>query len=195
MGLDRMRETMRHLTPAAYRCMPWRNGGGTTTEILVAPPNIDPARERFDYRVSIADVAGSGPFSRFPGYDRHIMLLSGAGMTLDCGEHGRIDLEVPFVPRFFSGDWDVHGSLRAGPVRDFNLIADRARVSASLDVRLLDAPETLAFAAGTVRIVHVISGTLAGAGEGDTLVAEAPFALVPNGAVRLAIAQVAFRTP
>ncbi|HMI86347.1 MAG TPA: HutD family protein [Polyangiaceae bacterium] len=180
---------MSHLTPADYRKMPWRNGGGTTTEILVVPDTAT-ARDRFDYRLSIADIAIDGPFSRFDGYDRHIMLLSGAGMDLDCGAHGRIELRTPFQPRFFSGDWDVSALLVAGPVRDLNLIVDRARASSSLGLRVLDAPQAFTVESGEVCVVHVISGTLVNAGEGDTLVADAPFELVPQGTARLAIARI-----
>lgn len=181
---------MHRLTPASYRAMPWRNGGGTTTEILVAPANVGDPRECFHYRVSIADITANGPFSRFDGYDRHIMLLSGAGMTLDAGAHGRINLVTPFEPRSFSGDWDIQGSLIAGPVRDFNLIVNRARASSSLGVRLLDAPATLAFDPGTICVVHVIAGALGDAAQGDTLVADAPFELVPHGTARVAIAHI-----
>ncbi len=53
--------------------------------------------ETFIWRVSVADVASDGPFSRFPGIDRTIMLLEGAGMRLcargtamsSCGRHSR----------------------------------------------------------------------------------------------------------
>jgi|GEM_PF-372745 len=182
---------VRHLTPADYRVMPWRNGGGTTTELAIEPGGAGLADERFLYRISIADVATDGPFSRFLGYDRHIMLLAGAGMTLDCGAHGRLDLGAPFEPRAFAGEWEVHGTLAAGPVRDFNVIVDRARASASLLVRLLDAPETLECAPGATCVVHVIEGELLGAGQGDTLVARRPFPLVPRGAgARVAIARI-----
>ncbi|CAN5923463.1 hypothetical protein BH11MYX4_BH11MYX4_45960 [soil metagenome] len=177
---------MRRLVPAEYRRMPWRNGGGTTTEILVEPGS----GERFVHRVSVADVASDGPFSRFEGYDRHIMLLSGDGMTLDCGSHGVIDLRAPFVPRAFSGDWDVHGALVAGPVRDFNLIVDRARASSSLEVRLLELREALPCPPGSTCIVHIIDGELSNASPGDTLVVDAPCWLEPRGVVRMAIARV-----
>ena len=170
--------------------MPWRNGGGTTTEIAIAPEGAALAGERFLYRVSIADVARDGPFSRFEGYDRHIMLLAGGGMTLDCGAHGLIELRAPFEPCAFSGDWDVEGALAAGPVRDFNVIVDRARASSTLEVRLLAGPEVIACDSGSVCIVHIVSGTLADAAEGDTLVAHAPLELVPRGGVRVAIARI-----
>jgi environmental stress-induced protein Ves len=88
---------VRRLTTADYRVMPWRNGGGSTTELVIGGEESG----RFLYRASIADVATSGPFSRFDGYDRHIMLLEGDGMTIDCKEHGQIALDMPFVPHSF----------------------------------------------------------------------------------------------
>lgn len=170
--------------------MPWRNGGGSTTEIVIAPEGAGLAGVRFRYRVSIADVATDGPFSRFEGYDRHIMLLAGAGMTLDCGVHGRIELAAPCAPRTFSGDWDVRGALVAGPVRDFNVIVDRSSASSSLDVRRLESSERITCEPGSECILHVLEGALAGAAEGDTLVADAPFDVVPVGFARVAIARI-----
>jgi environmental stress-induced protein Ves len=184
---------MRRLTCADYRRMPWQNGGGTTTEILVEPPRVDRPEERFLYRVSIADVAGDGPFSRFEGYERHIMLLAGRGMTLECGEHGRVDLLAPFQPRSFSGDWDVRGNLVAGAVRDFNLIVDRARASSSLEVRLLDTSQTVTLDAKGIWIVHVITGAIVGAEEGDTIVTDTSFDLAPRGTARVAIGHIVLR--
>jgi environmental stress-induced protein Ves len=180
------------LTAKDYRRMPWRNGGGTTTEITRAPADGKEG-ERFVYRVSIADVTRDGPFSRFDGYDRHIMLLEGRGMTLECGAHGRLALTEPFVPRSFSGDWDVHGALVAGAVRDFNLMVDRARATSSLEVHALAAPVDLAAAADGVAIVHLLAGSLEGAEAGDTIVADAPLRLVPRGLARIAVARVILR--
>jgi environmental stress-induced protein Ves len=185
---------MRRFTPADYRRMPWRNGGGTTTELVIGPEgaalSAAVAGERFLYRVSIADVASDGPFSRFAGYDRHIMLLDGAGMTLDCGPHGRIDLHAPFVPRAFSGDWDVAGALVGGAVRDFNLMVDRSRATSTLEVAQLEAPRSFAPGARETCIVHVVEGALDGGAEGDTLVVGTPFELVPRTKTRLVIARI-----
>src|SRR4029077_2512621 len=71
---------VRLLTPNDYRSMPWKNGAGRTTEIAVHPPGA--ALDAFAWRVSIADVEQDGPFSRFPGIDRTIVLLGGSGMRL-----------------------------------------------------------------------------------------------------------------
>ncbi len=182
---------MRRLTPDGYRRMPWRNGGGTTTEITIAPEDASASGERFLYRVSIADVATDGPFSRFEGYDRHIMLLSGAGMTLDCGEHGRVELRTLHDPHTFSGDWDVTGALADGAVRDFNVIVDRASATSSLEVRALGAADAIACEPGTVCVVYVLAGELTVASCGDTLVADAPFELAPlAGGARVALARI-----
>jgi environmental stress-induced protein Ves len=172
--------------------MPWRNGGGTTTEITIAPEGAAVSGERFVHRVSIADVEVDGPFSRFQGYDRHIMLLEGAGMTLECGAHGSIELR-PFEPRSFSGDWEVNGRLVGGPVRDFNVIVDRVRAAATVAVRLLSAPETMVVTSGETCIVHVISGDVGHAAAGDTIVADAAFTLEPRLPARVAIARVVAR--
>ena len=43
----------------------------------------------FDWRVSVADVAADGPFSRFPGVDRVLVLIAGAGMRLGTRCPGR----------------------------------------------------------------------------------------------------------
>lgn len=180
---------MRRLAPTDYRTMPWRNGGGLTTEIAIEPPDASVGTSQFLYRVSIADVASDGPFSLFEGYDRHILLLAGSGMILDCGAHGRVELRAPFEPRSFSGDWDVKGTLISGPVRDFNVIVNRSRAASSLVVYELLATRTLALAAGSTWIVHVLEGSVDGADKGHTLVGDGPVELVSRGA-RVAVAQI-----
>jgi environmental stress-induced protein Ves len=119
---------MRVIRPAEYRAMPWKNGGGVTTEICVIPPS-----GAFDWRVSIATVNADGPFSAFSGYERHIMTLSGEGMVLDIGGRGKFILK-PFEPFSFSGDAQVHGSLLQGAVLDFNLMVRRDFGSGTLEV-------------------------------------------------------------
>jgi environmental stress-induced protein Ves len=157
---------MRRIRPSEHRPQRWKNGGGVTTEILKEPLDGD----AFLYRVSIADVASDGPFSVFEGYDRHIMVLSGNGMHLDCGSHGAIVL-TRNEPRFFSGDWAVTGTLIDGPVRDFNLMVDRARMKSSLEV-----VSTAGLVYADVCILHI----LAGPDAGDTLVAEGSLE-IPRG--------------
>ena len=71
------------LTPERYKRMPWKNGGGMTTEILAEP---NPNGDGFLWRISIAEVAMSGPCSDFSDYLRSIMLLEGNGFILKCAD-------------------------------------------------------------------------------------------------------------
>lgn len=151
---------MRRIPASEYRRMPWKNGGGVTNEILVEPTSDDPSRYR--WRLSIAEVASDGPFSKFEGYDRHIMVLTGNGMHLDCGAHGRITL-LPNQPQLFSGDWTVTGTLIDGPVTDFNFIVERGPWRATLEV--VSTPGWV-YGPNTC-IMHI----LAGPDAGDTFVA------------------------
>ena len=118
----------RHLTAGDYRTTPWRNGGGTTTEIAVSPAGAS-VSEGFDWRLSVAEVATDGPFSSFPGYQRSLSLLSGGGILLDAGKHGDIELRQPFKPVTFAGEWEIEGKLLGAAIRDLNLIFARDRVA------------------------------------------------------------------
>ena len=112
MPAPRAATMFRLLTPNDYRSMPWKNGAGRTTEIAVHPAGA--ALDAFAWRVSIADVERDGPFSRFPGIDRTIVLLDGAGMRLRSGASD-IELTTRFVPHDFSGDDAIECTLVAGP--------------------------------------------------------------------------------
>ncbi|WP_286828863.1 MULTISPECIES: HutD family protein [Kordiimonas] len=105
-----------------YQVQPWKNGLGSTTELAVGPKAAGGAG--FIWRLSIAEVTTDGAFSLFPDIDRVITVIDGAGMTLDAGPYGNHPLK-PFTPLQFSGDWHIEGRLKAGPVRNFNLMVDR----------------------------------------------------------------------
>ena len=120
------------LSPADFRRMPWKNSGGTTTEIAVHPPGA--GLSSFAWRVSIADVETDGPFSTFAGVDRTLVLLAGAGMRL-TGDGEPLELRTRFEPVDFSGDLDLGCSLVDGPVRDFNLMVRRGVARGSVIVR------------------------------------------------------------
>jgi hypothetical protein len=124
--------THRVLSPSDYRRMPWKNGGGHTTEIAVHPPGAGFAS--FTWRVSMADVLQDGPFSPFSGIDRTLVLLAGAGMRL-TGDGEPLELRTTFEPVGFSGDRALTCNLVAGPVRDFNLMVRRGTARGDIVVR------------------------------------------------------------
>lgn len=75
------------------------------------------------YRVSVADLEGHQPFSRFEGVDRHLtflgpgslrMCLNGVDMTLERGQGVR-----------FAGEDDVTSEPSEPPARDLNVMVRR----------------------------------------------------------------------
>lgn len=112
--------------------VPWRNGGGSTREVAVSPAGAGSGE--FTWRVSQATVARDGPFSRFPGVDRTLLLLSGDGCTLTI-DGREVLLDRPLAPIGFPGEAAVTCRLLAGPLEDLNVMVARAAVRAEVTVR------------------------------------------------------------
>lgn len=169
-----MARRFRLIGPAGHRRVPWKNGGGWTTE-LASDAGAD---GRFGWRLSLADVENSGPFSRFPGIDRTIMLVEGRGFILAVGGAPAVRIDRPFVPFAFDGGAKTECRLIAGPVRDFNLMVDRARYSANCAaiapgrqiLELADVELALLHAFGAARLSGLPGGRRQDLGPGDSLV-------------------------
>jgi environmental stress-induced protein Ves len=101
-----------------YMEMPWRNGGGVTFEIARAPVE----GQKFDWRLSLAMIERSGPFSDFAGYLRAIALVSGAGCVLSGIEAQPLVLDAPGQFTVFPGAAQVTSDLVDGPCCDLNLM-------------------------------------------------------------------------
>lgn len=161
---------LRILRSDSFRVMPWKNGGGTTTELLILPEGATVAGG-FDLRLSRARVAASGPFSPFPGCDRTLLLLEGAGLRVDLENHPALTLDRPFAPVAFSGDVPAEGHLGAGPCEDFNVITRRDALAHRLTLVTGPGP----FDSGTghrLTAWFVARGSLQGACAGDLLLAD-----------------------
>ncbi len=115
---------MKLIGPADYRHMPWKNGGGTTIEIAVAPAQA--SLETFDWRVSMATVADPGSFSSFPGIDRTLCVLQGNGIRLDI-DGKSVTLTQSSAPLGFAADAKVAGTPLNGPITDLNVMTRRGR--------------------------------------------------------------------
>jgi environmental stress-induced protein Ves len=112
--------------------VPWKNGMGTTREIAVQPSKSD--TEDFLWRVSVAEVNSAAPFSAFPGIDRHIVLLDGAGFRMTLDGERTYALDTPFAPFAFAGESTVAVALVDGATRDFNLMLRRAEARGEVAV-------------------------------------------------------------
>ncbi|MEM5427515.1 HutD family protein [Cupriavidus oxalaticus] len=121
-----------HFTLAAIDPTRWKNGGGNTREIAVWPPGA--GMDDFVWRLSVADIEADGPFSAFPGIDRQIVLLDGAGVMLraDDGSFSH-RLAQPGAPFAFPGDTGLQAALLDGATRDFNVMTRRGRCRARVE--------------------------------------------------------------
>jgi len=119
---------VRVLTAASRVAEPWRNGGGVTSEVAARPIGGGPAG--FDWRLSIATIAGDNPFSGYPGVDRMLMAISPQGLDL-------VDGGVPvhlgqFDMHRFPGENEVAAVAVTSPTLDLNLMTRRDRCTGSL---------------------------------------------------------------
>jgi len=94
----------------------WRNGGGTTRELLCWPSTLDWA-----LRVSVADITRDGPFSSFPGIERWFAVIEGAGVALTFGDDER-RVATDDAPLQFDGAAAPGCRLLDGSTRDLNLM-------------------------------------------------------------------------
>ncbi|MET8627761.1 HutD family protein [Kitasatospora sp. NPDC004669] len=158
----------------------WLNGGGVTREVAGFPAGA--GLDGFDWRVSLADVASAGPFSPFPGIDRVITLVEGAGMALTVDGTERL-VDAPFRPFAFPGGATTDCRLLGGPVVDFNVMTRRGRVEAVVD--LVSAPGPVeAPPAATVLLVCLsgsasLDGTELARFDAALLTAPGPYELRP----------------
>ncbi len=134
--------------------VPWKNGGGSTQELACWPPGA--GMDTFEWRVSVATIASSGPFSTFPGVERQIMLLGGDGVQLQAAQTGWAHaLDQRWQPFAFSGDDAVDCHMRGGHSTDFNLMLRRSAWRGTLQV-VRNAPPPVVGAAG---LCLVLQGT------------------------------------
>ena len=142
---------MRILRAAEYRSMPWKNGGGVTTEIAVSPAGA--GLDNFDWRVSMARVESSGPFSQFAGIDRTLAVLEGEGIVLEIAGHPPTSINRATAPFSFPADVRTSAALIGGPITDLNVMTRRSRMTHSVERLVISAPAEVRTEAGTTLIL------------------------------------------
>jgi environmental stress-induced protein Ves len=171
---------------------PWKNGGGVTREVAAFP--ADAGLDTFVWRVSVADVAQAGPFSRFAGIDRTLVLLSGAGMLLDEAQSGEAvathALTQAFDTARFAGEAHIDARLVDGPTRDFNLMVRRDRAQGELDVwhTTQQQAQTEHTLSADVALLYCASGAIAvalGDAEADSQADSQAQRLEPGDTLRI----------
>jgi environmental stress-induced protein Ves len=137
---------MRIIRSSDHRTTPWKNGGGVTTEIALSP--LGAGLDAFEWRVSMARVESDGPFSVFPGIDRVLSVIAGAGLTLEIGSQPPVTLTVETPPFAFAADLPTRARLLSGPITDLNVMVRRGLFETRVTRLMLDGPRTVAIEAG-----------------------------------------------
>ena len=162
------------LAHECLRAAPWKNGGGSTMEIAIFPPEA--GLMAFDWRISLATITADGPFSSFPGIDRSLMLVDGDSVQLTLDGARKVTLSAAQPMLWFPGEAAVVAQVK-GPTTDFNVMTRRDRCRHQLEK--ITAPCKLARrSAATLLFV---------AGEGHVLArgGEQQFALARHDALLL----------
>jgi environmental stress-induced protein Ves len=169
--------------------MPWKNGLGITREVISRPASDGSGG--FDWRISLATVGASGPFSVFAGIDRTIAVLQGDGMQLTVDgrrEPPQLEGSPPFT---FSGDAEVQADCLGGETLDLNVMSRRGIFVQRMTKITVSAAHTLSVSGDTVAIVFrgdavvMIDSMRSDVGLGDVIICERmPFelAIEPLGA-------------
>lgn len=151
---------LRILRNSDYPSRPWKNGGGTTRDIIVSPPGA--SLDEFDWRLSLAQVDRDGPFSRFDDVDRTLVLLSGA-MTLHEPDR-RIEL-VRGEPVEFPGERAIEATLNGGSTLDFNVMTRRGRTQHTVRREVFNTRASLASTQGSTIVLFALEDGLRVEGE------------------------------
>jgi len=114
----------------------WRNGRGVSWDIA-SDQSFSQSGE-FGWRLAMAEIAESGPFSVYGAVDRVFTLLSGKGLDLLFAGGSKIAVGQPFVPHSFACDVAADCELRDGPCAALNLFTAREKWRAEVDVTAVD---------------------------------------------------------
>lgn len=155
---------------------PWLNGHGWTTEIACLPDNPD-----WQWRISIAESDRAAPFSSYPGIDRELVLLSGAGLRLRFEDGELCELRTLLAGHRFAGERNVIGEPVDGPTRQLNLMWRRGTSDPDVLHHRVDRPTPLVTGPATEWAVVVASGGVQVGIEGREIGLEAGDALVVSG--------------
>jgi len=151
-----MIEQHRHFPRAAYTSMPWRNGAGVTREIARAPAQGD----RFVWRLSLASLQESGPFSSYVGYRRCVALVEGRGFRLHVAGAGAQLLLARGEHALFAGEAETSCELLDGPCTDLSLMVSKPGTIDSVTRLDLHAEHSVSAPAGKLHVLFVLQGAI-----------------------------------
>jgi environmental stress-induced protein Ves len=160
-------ERIKVIRRSSFTALPWKNGGGITHEAIRVPPTGD----AFLWRVSVAQIDSSGPFSDFAAYDRNMVLLRGRGLALEFGGGTQCVLRSVGDSVEFDGGVPTRCELLDGPCVDLNLMVSKSLRTAARIERISE-PTLVAAIRGETTLIFGIQDPLSldsGAGESTRL--------------------------
>lgn len=140
-----------------FREMPWKNGLGITQEIDIFPSHSDFTKGDFHWRVSSAVIKTANTFSQFPGYDRLLTVLSGAGLRLNGSLLGPLEIQE------FPGEEKIECTLIDGLVADMGIIYKRDMYRCDMQIVSISQNTKFFFGEG-VHYIKGVSGEISVAG-------------------------------
>ncbi len=100
---------------------PWKNGAGTTRQILIHP--ADATLDNFAFRISAADINALGPFSHYPGINRSLAVLNGQGLTLTMADGNTVRFTPKHTVVDFDGGQPPHTRAYQEPILDIGVMS------------------------------------------------------------------------
>lgn len=116
---------------------PWKNGRGST-RVVHSEGNRDDGVD-FDWRISVAEITESGPFSVFTGVERIAVVLENGPLYLcrapaigEVIQHQYVALR--HKPLSFHGDQELHAYISGDATLCLNIMTRRSKVRAEVQV-------------------------------------------------------------
>jgi uncharacterized protein len=178
-----------------YITRPWKNGGGTTREVVLFPAGA--TYDSFGWTVSAARVANEGPFSIFPNADRTMAILSGTSLALHGLGPTPALLTTASEPFTFPGDVPVTATLGGEPIENMNMMVRRdqyghrmRRVTASDALSVTPRGTSIIFLQSGAADVSVANQPSVRLATEDSVVCDRPLVVTPQGLVTVLLMDV-----
>lgn len=173
---------IRLLDPAAFQTVPWKNGGGTATDIAVGLS----ADGEVDWRVGTAAILKDGPFSDYEGVTRTFTIVAGPGVHLDFAGEGTRTLDRD-QPTRFAGAPAPFCRLRDGAsATAFNLLTRDGAATGDVSIRRGHAAEEPVPPAG-ILVLYALEEAWSLTADGKSVIVHQGAAAQVEGAAAITI--------
>jgi environmental stress-induced protein Ves len=168
---------IRMLDPAGFHTVPWKNGGGTATDIAVSLG----ADGEPDWRVGTAAILKDGPFSDYAGVTRTFTIVEGPGVHLDFAGEGTRTLPRDQPTRFAGAPAPFCRLRDDKPATAFNLLTRDGAASGEVAIRRGRGTEE-PVAAAPVVVLFALEEAWSVTADGESVVVHQGAAVQVEGA-------------